>query len=218
MKATCRILLVDDHKLLMEGVRSLISTRKDMTVVGMASDGEEALRLAADTAPHIIIMDISMEGMNGVECTRALRTVCPEAKVIIYTMHADQRFLLELFQAGIYGHVLKEDAPSVLLEAIQEVDRGGRYFSHSDTCAPVLALLEQRPAVAQDEGVDKLSRREKEIFTLLADGRSLRDIAEKLHISLKTVEAHKYNICNKLQTSSLSELTKIALRGGLISI
>lgn len=218
MKPQCRILLVDDHKLLMEGVRSLISTRKDMTVVGMATSGEEGLRMAARTAPHIVIMDISMPGMNGVECTRALRGVCPDARVIIYTMHADQRFLLELFQAGIAGHVLKEDAPSVLLEAIHEVSEGRNFFSHSDTCAPMLALLEQRPATGQDEGVGKLSRREKEIFIMLADGQSLRMIAEKLHISLKTVEAHKYNICNKLQTSSLSELTKIALRGGLITI
>jgi DNA-binding NarL/FixJ family response regulator len=174
--------------------------------------------MAARTQPHIVIMDISMPGMNGVECTRALRNICPDARVIVYTMHADQRFLLELFQAGIAGHVLKEDAPSVLLTAISEVYEGKNFFSHSDACAPMLALLEQRPSGAQEEGVSKLSRREKEIFIMLADGQGLRTIAEKLHISLKTVEAHKYNICNKLQTSSLSELTKMALRSGLISI
>ena len=217
MTDICRVLLVDDHKLLMEGVRAFLEPRKDMEVVGMASTGEEGLRLARSTRPHVVIMDLSMPDMNGLECTRALRDACPEARVIIYTMHADQRYLLELFQAGIAGHVLKEDPPSCLVEAIAQVYQGRHFYSHTDACAPLLTLLEHQPT-AQDGGVSRLSRREKEIFILLADGMSLRTIAEQLHISLKTVEAHKYNICSKLQTSSLSELTKIALRNGLITI
>lgn len=214
---TCRILLVDDHKLLMEGVRSLLAPHPDIRVVGMAADGEEALRLAALHAPHVVIMDLSMPGMNGVEAARALRGICA-ARIIIYTMHGDQRFLLELIQAGIAGHVLKGDPPSTLLRAVEEVRRGQIFFSGADPGGQLAALMRERAGSGMDDGVDSLSPREKEIFRLLADGQSIRHIADTLHISHKTVENHKYNLLTKLGVSSLSELTKLAIRHGLVQV
>ena len=215
---TCRILLVDDHTLLMEGVRSLLAPHDHIRVVGMASGGEEALRLAALYTPHLVIMDLSMPGMNGVEATRAVRGVCPDARVIIYTMHEDQRFLLELIQAGISGHVLKGDPPSTLLRAVEEVRKGGVFFSGHDPGGQLAGLLREKAGQPVDDGVDALSPREKEIFRLLADGQSVRHIAEALYISPKTVESHRYNLLTKLGVSSLSELTKIAIRRGLVQI
>lgn len=215
---TCRILLVDDHKLLMEGVRSLLAPHPDLRVVGMASNGEEALRLTALHTPHILIMDISMPSMNGVEAARAVRELCPSVQVIIYTMHDDQRFLLELIQTGIAGHVLKGDPPSTLLQAIDSIRRGGVFFSGHDPSRQLTALMREHAGIAVDDGVNALSPREKEIFRLLADGQSVRNIAEHLHISPRTVESHKYNLLTKLQVNTLSDLTKIAIRHGLIQL
>lgn len=215
---TCRILLVDDHTLLMEGVRSLLRPHADIRVVGMASNGEEAIALAATHMPHVAIMDISMPNMNGVEATRAVREVCPQVRVIIYTMHDDQRFLLELFQAGIAGHVLKGDPPATLLQAIEAVRNGKVFFSGADPCGQMAGMMREMAGIPRDDGLRALSPREKQIFQMLADDKSIRDIAENLHISPKTVETHKYNVLTKLHVSSMSELTKLAIRYGLVKI
>lgn len=215
---TCRILLVDDHTLLMEGVRSLLRPHTDIRVVGMAANGEEALSLAAAHMPHVVIMDISMPGMNGVEATRAVREVCPTTKVIIYTMHNDQRFLLELFHAGIAGHVLKGDPPATLLQAIATVREGKVFFSSADPGGQLTGMMREMAGIPAEDGLRALSPREKQIFQMLADDKSIRDIAEGLHISPKTVETHKYNVLTKLHVSSMSELTKLAIRYGLVKV
>lgn len=214
----CRVLLVDDHILLMEGVRGLITTLPQYNVVGMVTNGPEAVEYAQLCHPHIVIMDISMPKMNGVEATRTLHTMCPQAKVIIYTMYADQRFLLELMEVGIMGHVLKEDPPHTLLDAMEQVRCGRTYFSHHQRALWHLSKVEPPKTLEQRAGLSSLSKREREIFTLLAEGMSTRRIAEKLHISPKTVEAHRYNICSKLQLDSLGELIKCALRLGIITV
>lgn len=218
----CRVLLADNHVLLMEGVRSFIAMHPQYSVVGTAHNGLEALKMAKECHPHMVIMDISMPEMHGVDATRALQSRVPGARVIIYTMYNDQRFLLELIQAGIAGHVLKEDPPQMLLEAMERVREGGVYFSHNqsalrqlrhaDTPAPFVHIEQKFPLF------ERLSKREREIFVLLAEGHGPRLIAEKLHISPKTAEAHKYNICSKLHITSLGELIKLALRHGIIRI
>lgn len=215
---TCRILLVDDHKLLMEGIRSLLSPYPDIRVVGMATSGEEAVNLAAAFAPHVVIMDVSMPGMGGVEATKALRSVNPTVRVIIYTMHTDQRFLLELVQAGIVGHVCKSDPPGLLLRAVEAVRAGQVFFSGADPGGQLAGMMRDKAGKNADDGVSTLSPREKEVFRLLADGQSIRAIADSLHISPKTVETHKYNLLAKLRANSLSELIKIAIRHGLASV
>ena len=132
MHDVCRILLVDDHKLLMEGIRSLLAPHSHLRVAGMAPDGKEAVGLAATLSPDLVIMDISMPGMNGVEASRAILQIRPETRILIYTGHEDQRHLLELIQLGIMGHVCKSDPPSVLLQAIDAVRQGEVFLSCAD--------------------------------------------------------------------------------------
>lgn len=216
----CRILLADDHKLLMEGIRSLLAPHAHLRVAGMALSGGEAVSLAASLAPQIVIMDLGMPGMNGVDAARAVLEVQPQARILIYTGHEDQRFLPELIDIGIMGHVRKSEPPGVLLKAIESLRRGEIFLSCPDPGGCLAALLRQRRLAAGRTGGDlsALSPREKEIFRLLADGRSVKGIARDLCISPKTVETHKYNLLTKLQAGSVGDLVKIAIRHGLVRL
>ena len=220
----CRILLVDDHKLLMEGVRSLLAPYAHLRVAGMALNGGEAVALAASLAPHLLILDLGMPGMNGVETGRAVLQVRPRTRVLVYTGHEDQRWLPELMDMGIMGHVRKSEPPGVLLKAIESLRRGEIFLSFPDPGGRVAAILRQRREAADSAGgrgggdLSALSPREKEIFRLLADGKSVKAIAAELHISPKTVETHKYNLLTKLQAGSVGDLVKIAIRHGLVKV
>lgn len=216
----CRILLADDHKLLMEGVRSLLAPYAHLRVAGMAQNGSEAVALAASLVPHIIIMDLGMPGMNGVEASRAVLQILPETRILVYTGHEDQRFLPELVELGIMGHVRKSESPGVLLKAIESLRRGEIFLTCPDPGGCLSAMLRARLAARRDGAPDigVLSPREKEIFRLLADGKSVKSIAQHLYISPKTVESHKYNILTKLKAGSVGELVKIAIRYGLLQI
>ena len=217
----CRILLVDDHKLLMEGVRSLLAPHAHLRVAGMALSGGEAVALAASLAPQIVIMDLGMPGMNGVDASRAVLQVQPQARILIYTGHEDQRFLPELIDLGIMGHVRKSEPPGVLLKAIESLRRGETFLTCPDPGGCLAELLRRRRDAAEHGGsgdLSALSPREKEIFRLLADGKSVKSIAQDLCISPKTVEAHKYNLLTKLQAGSVGDLVKIAIRHGLVRI
>ena len=209
-----RLLLVDDHQVVIEGIKGLFAGRPDIAVVGEATNGEQAVELAAKLHPDVVVMDISMPGLNGVEATIAIRQTEPTADIIIYTMHADQRFILELFKAGISGHVLKADDPALLVQAVDAVCAGGTFFT---TVTPQ-ELLRQFKGETAGDGLDLLSKRELEVFRLLADGVPLKRIATDLCISPKTVETHKYSIMEKLAAQSTADLTKLALRHGLIKI
>lgn len=220
MQDICHILLVDDHKLLMEGVRSLLAPYAHLRVVGMAQSGSEAIPLAASLAPQIVIMDLGMPGMNGVEASRAVLQVQPAAHIIIYTGHEDQRFLPELIDLGIMGHVRKSESPGVLLEAIETVRSGNIFLTCPDPGGCLSGLLRSRLEAKEGHGPDisVLSPREKEIFRLLADGKPIKTIAQHLYISPKTVESHKYNVLTKLKAGSVGDLVKIAIRHGLLHV
>jgi DNA-binding NarL/FixJ family response regulator len=210
-----RLLLVDDHQVVIEGIKGLFAGRADIVVAGEATSGEQAVELAAKLTPDVIVMDISMPGLNGVEATIAIRQTSPTSDIIIYTMHSDQRFILELFKAGISGHVLKADDPALLVKAVETVCAGGTFFT---TVTPQELLRQFRGEAAADDDarLELLSKRELEVFRLLADGAPLKRIATDLCISPKTVETHKYNIMEKLAAQTPADLTKIALRHGLI--
>lgn len=215
--SVCRIVLVDDHRVVIEGMRTLFALRADMPIVGEASNGQQALELVCTLQPHIVIMDISMPHMSGVEAAQAILASNPQVRIIMYTMHSDQRFILELYRTGIAGLVLKEDDPQELVNAVDIVRKGGLAYGKYDPKALLRELLNTTADATEGERIKALSQREKEVFRLLADGLSIKRVAEQLHISPKTVETHKYNVIEKLQVSSLADLTKLALRHGLIT-
>lgn len=222
MDSLCRIVLADDHKLLMEGVRSLLAPYPELRVEGMAADGEEAVALTASLAPHLLIMDLSMPRMDGVEAARAAREVSPRTRIIIYTGHEDGRRLPELVHAGVMAVVRKSAPPRALLDAIACVRRGETFLEACDPGGIMAGMLRRnaRGEEGREHGPDLsvLSPREKEIFRRLAEGDSVRGIADALSISPKTVESHKYNLLTKLKASSVGDLIKIAIRCGVLKL
>jgi DNA-binding NarL/FixJ family response regulator len=210
------LLIADDHQVVIAGIRSLLAPKTDIEIVGEAANGVEAVRLSGELRPDIVIMDISMPEMDGVEATGRIREVSPETKIIIYTMHSDQRFILELFKAGISGHVLKEGPPADLCAAVEAVMAGKTCFTTID---PAALLRQLSPERSDREALfEQLSPRELEVFRLLADGLSVKEAAASLNISPKTVETHKYNLMEKLEVGTIPDLTKLAIRHGLISV
>ena len=213
-----KILIVDDHDVVIEGIKSGLAKHREFNVVGEAVDGLRAVEMAQSLEPDIVIMDVSMPNLNGIEATRQIRHLCPEIKIIIYSMYSDKEFVVDLFKAGISAFVLKDDPLPDLILALQSVKGGGTYFS---TMAPTILLRhmeELETTHMREDTFDSLSRREKEVFQLLAEGKSLKEIANELFISPKTVESHKYNIMEKLQAASIVDLTKIAIRKNLIEV
>ncbi len=213
-----KILIVDDHDVVIAGIKSGLAKLREFKVVGEAVDGRLAVEMAQSLEPDIVIMDVSMPNLNGIEATKQIRHLCPEIKVIIYSMYSDKELVIDLFKAGISAFVLKDDPLSDLILALEAVKGGGTYFS---TMAPTILLRhmeELETKSTPEDYFDRLSRREKEVFQLLAEGESLKKIANKLFISPKTVESHKYNIMEKLQAASIVDLTKIAIRKNLIKV
>ena len=214
-----RVLIADDHAVVIEGLTSTLQPLEGFEVVGTAENGAAVLRQVEELRPGIVIMDISMPEMTGIEATRLLKERHPETRVVIYTMHSDREYVLKLFEAGIDGYVLKQDPIADLLRALDAVKGGGTYFS---TQAPRVLAEHLRSGSASDGCNERnelsiLSERELEVFTLLADGKSVKEIAGALYLSPKTVESHKYNTMAKLHLNSVTEMTKLAIRLGVIS-
>lgn len=211
-----RILLVEDHQIVISGIKSALEDYPDFVVVGEAYNGREGVKKAKQLKPDIVIMDISLPDLNGMDATMQIKKVDPGIHVIIFTMHADKEYVINLLKAGISGYVLKEDSISDLILAIQAVRRGGTYFS---TMAPKVwldHLMIMDNGDLSHHGFGSLSLREREVLQLLAEGYSVKDIASKLDLSPKTVETHKYNIMEKLGATSVVELARIAIRKKLI--
>ena len=209
------IVIVDDHGVVIEGIKSALRARSEFEVVGEAYNGRQAIELVRRARPDIVIMDISMTDMNGVEATKQIKSLFPETKIIIYSMFSNEEFVIELFKVGISSYVLKQDPFSDLILAIDAVKGGGTYFS---TTAPKIVSQHIQALEGRRKRFGDLSLREQEVFKLLADGRSVKQIAEKLFISPKTVESHKYSIMTKLGAESITDLTKIAIRHKFIEL
>jgi DNA-binding NarL/FixJ family response regulator len=186
-------------------------------VAGEAGDGRRAVQLAKKLRPDIVIIDIGMPGLNGVEATRQISTEVPQAKIIVLSMHSDSRFILGVLGAGASGYLLKDSAFEELSAAIQAIAKGQTYY-----LSPVIADVVIRKAIgtlsAKTASADKLSNREKEILQLVAEGRSTREIAAALYVSVKTVETHRKQIMDKLNIHSIAALTKYAIREGITSL
>jgi DNA-binding NarL/FixJ family response regulator len=209
-----RVLLADDHQLFRDGLRSLLQRSPGFTVAGEAADGLETLQLAAQLQPDVVLLDISMPGLNGVEVTRRLAAEVPETRVVILSMHADRRFVAETLRAGASGYLLKDSAFPDVVRAIQAALQGHVFLSPAITDV-VAQDFASRAKPAADSAFHRLSPREREVLQLLAEGRATKEIAGKLAVSTKTVETHRRQIMEKLGLHSVAELTKYAIREGL---
>ena len=207
-----RVLLADDHRMFLAGLQRLLEP--DFEVVGAVEDGRALLAAADRLQPDVIVADISMPLLNGIDALRQLQAGGSNAKFLFLTMHGDSLFLREALRLGASGYVLKRDAPDQLIAAIRRVARGKSYV------APDLirgAVLES-PGQDSLPTLDRLTPRQREVLQLVAEGKSLKEIAAAIHISVKTVEFHKYNLMQQLGARSNAELTTIALRHGLVSV
>lgn len=211
---TVRILLADDHQLMREGLTALIERQPDMEVVGTALEGREAVRLARELAPDLVLMDVAMPGMSGAEATRKITASLPAVRVLCLSMHVERRFVSAVLEAGAAGYLLKDCAQEELAEAIRQVTAGRSYLSPA-VAATVIEDYATHLADAMPVDSSPLSGREQEVLQLIAEGRSTREIAERLFLSPKTVGSHRERIMRKLGIDTIAGLTKYAIRHGL---
>ncbi|MBN2019990.1 MAG: response regulator transcription factor [Sedimentisphaerales bacterium] len=212
-----RVLLADDHKITRQGLRSLLEKQTDIEVVAEAENGRAAVRLAAEVAPDVIIMDLTMPDLNGVEATRQILSQSPDIKIIALSMHSDALFVTEMLKSGAAGYLLKDCAFEELTRAIKTVIEKKTYLSPSISGVVVEDYI-HRLSKTDFVDFDVISDREREVLQLMAEGNSTKQIAQKLHISVKTVETHRRQIMNKLDIHTVAELTKYAIRKGLTSL
>ncbi|MDX1978820.1 MAG: response regulator transcription factor [Bryobacteraceae bacterium] len=206
-----RILLADDHALVRRGFRLILSQYDDFEVVGEAGNGSETLRLLAETHPHIVLLDVAMPQMNGVEATQRITQDHPGVRVLILSMHNDAIYVRETLRAGARGYLLKDAVDTELISALRAVASGNSYISPGVSNA---VLSDYQQFVGNP--LDLLTVREREVFQLLAEGRTAKDIASRLDISVYTVDAHRSKIMKKLQLVSSADLVRFALRQGLV--
>lgn len=211
-----RILIADDHKIFREGLRTLLQNRGDIEVIGEADNGRTVVALAAELRPDVIIMDVAMPDLNGIEATRQITGGRVAGKVLALSMHSDSRFVTRMLQAGAQGYLLKDCAFEELALAIDTIVSDGVYLSPGVTGVVVRDYVQH--LAEGDAGIAALSPREREVLQLVAEGLTTKDIAGKLHISVKTVETHRKQIMDKLEIRSVAELTKYAVREGLTSL
>ena len=210
-----RILLADDHAVLRAGLRALLNAEGDMEVVGEAANGREAVERAEELRPDVIVMDLSMPGMGGIDATKQIREKGLHARVLVLTVHAEQQYLLPVLQAGGAGYVLKQAADTELIQAIRTVHRGEAFLY--PTAASMLLDDYRRRVSATEDQFDGLSEREREVLKFTAEGFSSQEIADRLVISAKTVDTYRQRIMDKLNIHHRSELIRYALRKGLLT-
>ncbi|MDQ3805559.1 MAG: response regulator transcription factor [Acidobacteriota bacterium] len=211
--ARLRVLLAEDHEMVREGLKSLVNAQPDMEVVGEAADGRSAVARAQELRPDVVVMDITMPGLNGLKATEHVKQTCPEVRVLTLTRHTDAGFIQQLFAAGASGYVLKQSASAELVRAIRAVAAGGNFLDPQITGKVIGGYISQQ-ARPGDEPQGELSERESEVLRLIAWGHSNKEVAARLQISVKTVEAHKANTMKKLGLTSRIDIVRYALLQG----
>jgi DNA-binding NarL/FixJ family response regulator len=211
----CRVVLADDHVLIRHGIKKIIEAEPSFAVIGQVSDGLELLNFIKKITPDIILLDISMPNLRGIEAIGEAKKICPDVKIIMLTMHKSKQYLCHALSAGADGYILKEDSDTELLTAINHALKGDLFIS------PVLAdelSREEIKACREKKGVpsDSLTPRERQVLKLVAEGRTSRDIAELLSISTRTVEHHRANLLKKLNINNTADLIKYAIRKGYV--
>lgn len=212
-----RVLICEDHALFREGLRALLSAHPTLEVVGDARDGNEAVQLAKSLRPDVVLMDMEMPELNGLEATRRVRRAVPASRVLMLTLYDDEEIVAECLEAGAAGYVLKEAPSSQLVYAIEAVQRGQRYLSPR-VLSRVVPGNGRHGKSAAKTNFDLLTPREREVLRLLAEGHSVKQIALRLGLSVKTVDVHKSNLMRKLDLHDRAELVKYALRRKLIRL
>jgi len=209
-----RIILADDHIILRHGLSKSLQMEKDMEVIAQANDGRTAVQLAQELSPDVIIMDIGMPDLNGIEATRQIVKNSPKVRVIGLSMHSAKKFIVEMFKAGASGYLLKDCEFDELVNAIRTVASGKNYISPSISNILVETCINDDPK-KQKSAFSTLTKREREVLQLLTEGKTTKQTAKRLHISPKTVEVHRLNLMNKLNIDNMAQLTKYAIQEGL---
>lgn len=213
-----KVLLADDHTIVRKGLRSLLDAEHDIKVVGEAENGREAMEKAETLRPDIIVMDHTMPVLNGLEATRQIRQRSPDIQVLILTMHTNEEYVFQFLQAGAAGYLVKESAPDELVTAIHAVRRGESFLSPAVSRTVIDEYVRRVQDVAIPDSYSQLTPREREILQLIAEGYSNREIGEQLVISAKTAAVHRANIMQKLDLHNMADLTKFAIRKGIITL
>lgn len=215
---TTRVLLVDDQRVFREALRAFLDQQSDLSVVGEAANGRDALRLVRTLKPDVVVLDVAMPEMNGFETAARIRAQAPGARILALSAHDDKRYVLGMLEAGVAGYVSKDTAARDLVQAIRKVAAGQSYLGPEVTEAVIGGMRDIRSGGGAASGLHTLGRREREVLQLLAEGHRSAQIAERLSIAVDTVMAHRRNIMRKLNLHSVSELTKFAVREGLTSL
>jgi two-component system, NarL family, response regulator NreC len=217
MTRTIKILLADDHQIVRDGLRSLLEKQEGVQIVGEADNGRTAVELALELKPDLVIMDVTMPDLNGIEATRIILQASPRCKVIALSMHSDKRYVTRALQAGALGYLLKDCAFDELAKAIQTVLRNRIYLSSEINETVVKEYLKKTERLEQT-AYSILTDRERQVVQLIAEGKTTKEIASILKISVKTVETHRQRSMNKLNIESIAGLTRFAIREGLVSL
>jgi two-component system nitrate/nitrite response regulator NarL len=212
-----RILLVDDHPIVLSGLRNSLSSQARFEVVGEAANATQAIHLAKERKPDIILMDISMPGMNGLEATRILRKEARDAKVIILTMHNNKEYILEIIRAGAWAYILKDTSPAELSRAIERVYSGETFFSSSVSQIFVDQYV-KKPDIQESPETRSLTSHEARIISLIGSGMGRREIAQTMHLSVRTVDSHRARIMKKLRLRTVADIVRYAIKEGFADV
>ena len=213
-----KVIVTDDHKAFREGLETLLFSAPDIEVVAQAVNGLDAIKKAKHFQPDLMLLDIAMPEMDGIEATRILKRTIPELKIIIVSMHSDDQYIKSVLEAGADGYLLKNSTYQQLTNAIHSVCAGKKFLGDNITEIIINGCLEPSSSKEEAEGYSQLSDREKEIFIFIAEGKTTQEIGDQLFISSKTVETHKQNILEKLKLKTDADMVKYALKNGLIQL
>jgi DNA-binding NarL/FixJ family response regulator len=213
-----RVILAEDHTIVRKGLRALLESAMDIEVVAEAADGRMALDLVADMRPDVVVMDITMPLLNGLEATRQLKQHYPDLKIVILTMHSDEEYVFQSLRAGVDGYLIKQTAPNELVKAIRAAHQGDSYMSPTISKKVIAEYIRQAEKGLEPSSLERLTRREREVLQLVAEGHSMGQIAGLLYISEKTARVHRSHLMSKLDLHNTAELTLYAVRHGVISL
>ena len=214
-----KVLLVDDHTIVRQGIKALLDTQEGIEVVGEAEDGREAIEKAKQLAPNVVVIDITMPNLNGIEATLQIKKINPEIKVLVLTVHDNEEYIHRILQAGASGYLLKESAVSDLVSAINAVEKGDIFLSPSISKVVVKDYIRHVETESGDfDSLNILTNREREVLQLIAEGHTNKDIAHMLKLSVKTVDVHRSHIMDKLHIHDITGLVRYSIRKGLIKV